>query len=145
MDENGNPTTDPHEALKGLLAPIGGYKGVGLSVIMDLICGALNKNVFSNTIERIDNTDKTQGTGHFFMAINVAFFLDINEFKNIVKEYTERFKAVRKREGFDEVFMPGEIEWRMEQKFRVNGIPMSSKEVAELNSLAQSLNVAELK
>ena len=145
MDENGNPTTDPHEALKGLLAPVGGHKGVGLSVIMDLLCGALNQNGFSNTIERIDHTDKTQGAGHFFMAINVAFFLDISEFKTLIKEYTERFKSVRKREGFDEVFMPGEIEWRMAQERRVKGISLSSNEVAELNSLAQSLNVMELK
>jgi LDH2 family malate/lactate/ureidoglycolate dehydrogenase len=144
MDSNGNPTTDPKEAMKGLLAPIGGYKGVGISVVVDLICGALNKNGFSNAIERIDNTDKTQQIGHFFIAINIASFIDINEFKATIKDYTVRFKSVRKRDGFDEVFMPGEIEWRLEQERKVKGVPLTLKAVEELNTLARSLDAPEL-
>ncbi len=41
FDERGVPTTDPHTALKGLLAPIGGYKGYGITLAMDFLCGML--------------------------------------------------------------------------------------------------------
>ena len=41
MDVDGKPTDDAKVALKGSLAPIGGPKGSGLSLIIDLLCGVL--------------------------------------------------------------------------------------------------------
>ena len=41
MAADGQPTTDPAEAIKGMLAPAAGPKGFGLAFVIDLLCGGL--------------------------------------------------------------------------------------------------------
>lgn len=41
LNRDGRPTTDPHEALQGLLAPLGGAKGFALALIVEALTGAL--------------------------------------------------------------------------------------------------------
>jgi len=40
-DSGGRPTTDPSAALAGALTPIGGAKGAALSLIVEILCGAV--------------------------------------------------------------------------------------------------------
>ena len=42
VDAQGQPTTDPAEAIKGMLLPAAGPKGFGLAFVIDLLCGGLS-------------------------------------------------------------------------------------------------------
>jgi len=71
VDANGNPTTDPNEILKGALMTFGGYKGSSLSMMVELMAGAMTGESFSFEAAKRDNNDggPPQG-GEFLMAID---------------------------------------------------------------------------
>ena len=71
VDAGGNPTTDPNEILKGALMTFGGYKGSSLSMMVELLAGAMIGESFSFEAVARDNNDggPPQG-GEFLMAID---------------------------------------------------------------------------
>lgn len=71
LDPEGNPTTDPEVGLKGSMAPSGGYKGVGVALLTEVLAAALtgatlgiNASPFSGT------AGGPPKTGQFFIAID---------------------------------------------------------------------------
>lgn len=50
LDENGAPNIDPVAALKGVMLPIGGPKGSGLAVMMDIFGGLLTGSSFAGDV-----------------------------------------------------------------------------------------------
>ncbi|MGI9493767.1 MAG: Ldh family oxidoreductase, partial [Geminicoccaceae bacterium] len=71
LDPDGQPTTDPDIALKGSMAPSGGYKGVGVALLVEIMAAAMtgatlgiNASPFSGT------AGGPPKTGQFFMAID---------------------------------------------------------------------------
>lgn len=71
LDAEGNPTTDPALGLKGSMAPSGGYKGVGIALLTEIMAAAMtgatlgiNASPFSGT------AGGPPRTGQFFMAID---------------------------------------------------------------------------
>jgi ureidoglycolate dehydrogenase (NAD+) len=70
-DKDGNPTTDPKAALDGFLQPIGGYKGYGLALIVDLFAGLLSGAAYLTHVQSwSDAPEKAQDLGHFFFLID---------------------------------------------------------------------------
>jgi LDH2 family malate/lactate/ureidoglycolate dehydrogenase len=139
MDAQGNPTTDPAVAMKGLLMPIGGYKGVGISVMVDMLTAAISQGAFSKDVGRVEDATRHTDASHFFIAADLNELVTPEELSETIAAYTVSFKAVQKKEGVSEVFLPGEIEWRIEQQRRKGGIPLSEKAVGELNVLAHAV------
>lgn len=68
---DGQPTTDPETALAGAQLPFGGYKGAALSLMVELLAGALVGDVFSFEATARDNKDggPPQG-GELIIAID---------------------------------------------------------------------------
>ena len=71
LDGEGNPTTDPAVGLKGSMAPSGGYKGVGIALLTELMAAAMtgatlgiDASPFSGTV------GGPPRTGQFFLAID---------------------------------------------------------------------------
>jgi (2R)-3-sulfolactate dehydrogenase (NADP+) len=71
LDSDGNPTTDPNVGLKGSMAPSGGYKGVGIALLTEVLAAALtgatlgiNASPFSGT------AGGPPKTGQCFIAID---------------------------------------------------------------------------
>jgi LDH2 family malate/lactate/ureidoglycolate dehydrogenase len=144
MDNKGEPTTDAQAALNGILMPVGGYKGVGLAVMIDLLCGALSQNGFSDGIPHYADYDKPRQVGHFFIAVKISDFLDINTFKASVDGYVEKFHTLRKKEGVDRLFVPGEIEYENSVERTKNGFPLSDAVVDQLNAVSDEFGVPRL-
>src|SRR5215207_2396152 len=71
-DKDGNPTTDPVAARAGALEPVGGYKGYGMAVMLDVLAGVLSGGRFGGML----GTDDGQGgMAQFFMTIDVQRFM----------------------------------------------------------------------
>ena len=144
MDKGGNPTTDPAAAEKGLLMPVGGYKGVGITVMVDLLCSVLSQGAFSSMVRRMEDTEHPGNVCHFFLAADISRLLPLEEERDRIAEYAALFKGVKKKAGVEEVFLPGELEWRTEQERKKTGIPLSEKSVGELNAMADRMGVEHI-
>lgn len=138
VDENGLPTEDPHAALKGSLAPIGGVKGAGLSLIIDLLTGVLTGTGLTGEVKNITDISGPSKTGHLFVAIDVTRFMPIDQFKARVDSVIGGIKAMPSADGGD-VYLPGEIEVHSQLSRQNEGIKLPNDIVKTLNQLS-SLN-----
>ena len=149
VDKNGQPTTDPASVLEGGgVMPLGGpaefsgYKGYGLSVMVDILCGALTGASFLSLIEKtIGGQPAPSNIGHFFGAINIESFRPLPEFKNTMDQFARILKNSTKASGCDRIFIAGEKEFQMEEDRQKNGIPLDKKTVKILQSVGRQTGI----
>jgi LDH2 family malate/lactate/ureidoglycolate dehydrogenase len=142
MDAEGNPTTDPKTALEGLPMPLGGYKGTGLALMVEVLCAVLSGGAMMSGVGGLRVKNRPMRVSHFFLAIDPERFLPMDVFLARMKEMRDTVKGSRPAAGFDEVLIAGDPEWRTEANRRRDGIPVSRGIWRQLGILAESLNVA---
>ncbi len=109
----GAPTTSPAEAIAGMLLPMGGAKGFGLSFVIDLLCGLLSRGATGAEVRPLyGDFAVAYDCSHLFIAIDVAHFGDPAWFRRHAAAAAERIRAGRRAPGIAQVFTPGEPEWR---------------------------------
>jgi LDH2 family malate/lactate/ureidoglycolate dehydrogenase len=143
VDADGKPTDNPMEALKGSLTPIGGPKGAGLSLVIDLLCGALTGTALTGEVKNITDTSGRSRTGHMFIAINVSKFIDAHTFSQNIDTVIQGIKALPSADGTP-VYLPGEIEFNCEAKRRQEGIPLPNHVIETLNRLGERHGVGRI-
>ena len=141
MDEHGLPTTDPAAGNRGAILPFGGHKGYGIGILVDLLTGALAGSTLGLDVQQSNPDPDVGGQAFFFLALNPAFFSSRDEFVARVDKLSRDAKSVKPAEGFSEVLLPGELEWREEQKRTREGIPMPE---GDWNALLTNLEGAGL-
>jgi len=142
IDRDGQPLTDPNRAGEGFLLPIGGPKGSGLSLIFGLLAGTLNGAAFGPDVVDFNADYKTvTNTGQFIIAIDVAAFMDVSDFKRNVDMMVRLIKASPTMPGFDEVLLPGEQSRRKREDYSANGIPMGQGLYDSLAALAGEIGI----
>lgn len=107
IDKDGNPTTDPTEAMNGALFPFDGkdgYKGSALALMVEI----LSKTMFK--------AEPKKTRGFLFICFDPTVFQPIEEFKKDTAELVKKIKNSRKREGVEEIFVPDERSQRLKQK-----------------------------
>lgn len=145
LDAQGRPTTDPKAALAGVVLPIGGYKGSGLSMLMDILGGVISGAGFAGGVaDQYKTYDRPQNVGHFFLALRPDLFIPEADYRARMDTLIERVRACPKAEGFDEILIPGEPEARLEAEHRRSGIPYAPSEVETLQAEAVRAGVAPL-
>lgn len=135
-DYNGNPTTDPAQAFS--LSPIAGHKGYGLAVMVDVLSTMLSGAAYGTDIGLFSKL-QTENTGFFIILIDPSRFMPIEDFKQSVDRYVGMMKNSRKAEGVDEIFVPGEIEYRKFEENRQKGVEFSEALEKELTELSVQL------
>lgn len=142
IDGEGQPTVDPEIFLKGdrkepgggMLLPFGGYKGFGLSIIIDLLSGAL-------TGAGCSSTELQRGNGIVMSAIKIDSFTSIERFTERVDNLIRSLKTTPTVPGFDEILMPGELEFREYEQRKREGIDIDAFTWGHLEALALELDV----
>ena len=138
-DASGEPTTDAAAALAAsLLAPMGGHKGYGLSVIFEVLTGILTGSPFGAGADA--HSHRAGGVGHLFIAIRPDLFVEQEAFEHSVESFVRELKGAPAREGV-EVLLPGEIEQRTRTDRALKGVPISEELVAQLDALAATLGL----
>jgi uncharacterized oxidoreductase len=144
MDDKGNPTTNPDWYDKGgLLKTIGGivgYKGMGLSLLVEVLAGALTGAECSNS-EIYRSRPFYGGNGVFMMAIDVGRLTDIDEFKKRVDGLFRGVRTSSKAPGYDDIMIPGEPERRKKRKMLKDGIYIEGRTWQQITRLAVELGV----
>lgn len=123
IDKNGNDTTDPDDAFEGALLPFGGYKGYGLGVMVNVLTGFLSGSSIDHDQDG-NFKENIYVPGYHFVAIDISRFTDVQDFKEGLAVFAERIKNSPKRNGTDEIFLPGEIEFRNEEEAKKNGLKL---------------------
>ena len=143
MDRQGRPLTDPRRANEGFLLPIGGYKGYGLALIFGLLAGTLNGAAMGKDVVDFNADDTTPtNTGHAIIAINVAAFQPVAEFKKNVDVLVRDLRGSQRLPGVDRIRLPGEGSHAARADRLQNGIPLPAPLAASLRQLAAELKIA---
>lgn len=141
MDKEGRPTTSTDEAFHGLIMPLGGYKGTGLAVMVEILCAILGGGPMSTEVGGLRVKDRQMGVSHSFLAIDPARFVGAEAFGERMGKLTNYLHSAKPGAGFDEVLIAGEPEVRFEQQRRESGIPLGPGEWQRLVDWAAKLNV----
>ncbi len=121
LTPEGHETDDPSAAMQGfLLTGVISGGGFGLAP-------------YSNPAK--------QDVAHTFIALDIAWFMPVSEFKARMDEFIGQIKSAKKRPGFDEILVPGELDYRREMEYRKNGARLDSVIFDELAALAKDLKI----
>jgi LDH2 family malate/lactate/ureidoglycolate dehydrogenase len=142
IDAQGVPTTDPTAAIDGILLPMAGHKGYGISFMMDVLSGVLTGSSYATDVVGPYVPDQRSGCGHLVLALRIDALIDPAEFDRRIDDLITTTKAVPLAPGVTEVFYPGEIENRAESTGRTTGVLLPDKTITELRALGESVGVA---
>src|SRR5581483_1851226 len=138
ITRDGRSTDDPNAAMDGTLLPIGGPKGYGLSLMTDVLTGVLSGSAFGT---KPYSNPAFQDVGHLLIAIDVEWFMPLDEYKARLDTLLQEIKASELRPGFDRIYLPGELEHLREQEKLAHGAPLERAVFDDLKQLAATLNI----
>lgn len=135
-DRDGNPTTDPAAALGGFLQPVGGHKGYGLALVVDLIAGLLSGAAYLSHVKSwVDTPEEPQNLGHYFLLIDVGRLGSSAWLTERISDFTSILHDTPPRSEDSPVLVPGEIEMKAYRHAQTYGIAMDRDLVTELERL----------
>jgi LDH2 family malate/lactate/ureidoglycolate dehydrogenase len=141
LDNEGRPTEDPRAAMKGTLLPIGGPKGYGLALVIDILAGVLTGSSFGAHVPSTDQLADPPSSGFFVQALDIGAFTDPAEFEQDIQTLISEIRESPRARNVDRIYLPGEIEWRTKQERLRSGIPAPERFRQELISLGTELGV----
>ncbi|KIW99114.1 uncharacterized protein Z519_00777 [Cladophialophora bantiana CBS 173.52] len=144
LDKDGKQTDDPEAALGGVMLPMGGPKGSGLSIMMDVFSGVLSGSAFAGHVTNPYDPSKPADTGHFLIAIKPDLFMGLDEFKDRMDYLYQRVVGCEKMADVGRIFFPGEIEQLMAAERMKSGIPLVGAEIEALNAEAVRVGKPQL-
>ena len=133
LNVHGTPTTNPSEALKGSMVPIGGYKGIGISMVIDLVAGMLSGSAFGGNVLPLNNNIGYSRYGNCIIVIDISSFIDIDTYK---KNMIYFYQVVHDNQGI----IPGELSY-LKERDNINEVNISDKIIYEINHLTEKLNI----
>jgi L-2-hydroxycarboxylate dehydrogenase (NAD+) len=143
--KDGKPITDSARGAEGLLLPIGGYKGSGLALVLGLLAGTLNGAAFGRDVIDFNYNDSDAcDTGHFFIALDVSRFVQIEVFKREIDRQLRELRNSKRLPGVDAIRLPGEQRAERQDDRKRNGVPIAGEVMAMLDKLADKMGVKKL-
>ena len=139
LDEHGEPTTDTAAALRGMLLPVGGHKGMGIAMMVECLAGALAATFDSLGKARapIPESGAVGRQGAFMWLVRPGAFVDPQLFGAYMSEWTNGYLEA----GGDRARLPGARGDRLEREGRKEGIELSEKIVLELSEVGVRLHI----
>lgn len=139
---DGLPTTDPAEALKGFLLPVGGPKGYALAVAVGLLSTMLSGAAFGSEIGQVHwQINSPANVGHLFGVLPISSFEDIGHYKQRIGKAIAEVQNVKKAPGVERIFLPGEREYLLLQERRRQGIPLSAGVFQDLQQVGRRYGI----
>jgi LDH2 family malate/lactate/ureidoglycolate dehydrogenase len=140
----GEPTTDPAEAIDGIILPMAAHKGYAIAMMMDVLSGVLTGSAFGGGVKGPYQFDQRSGCGQLMIALNIAAFQPLEDFATRMEALINETKSVPLAKGFEEIAYPGEIEARNEQANRKRGLSLPDDTIADLRAMADAKGLRSL-
>jgi (2R)-3-sulfolactate dehydrogenase (NADP+) len=130
LDPDGKPTTDPNVGLKGSMAPSGGYKGVGVALLVEVMAAALSGATLGIHAAPFSGTKGgPPKTGQCFIAIDPG----TTSGGNYATRMVDLIAAIRNQDG---AHLPGDGRRAKRINAARNGVSVN---VATLDKIASIL------
>jgi LDH2 family malate/lactate/ureidoglycolate dehydrogenase len=137
LDADGNPSTDAAAILASRnLLPMGGHKGAGLALMMEILTGALGGGLMSHDIVEDDASGLDAGASKLFLAIDVGAFGERARFEARVEDLVAHLRD--SASGPDAV-LPGARGWRTRAGYERDGIPVHPGVIEALRAVGVEL------
>ena len=136
INADGAPTTDPAEAIDGIILPMAQHKGYAIAVMMDMLSGVLTGSAFGTGVHGPYQTEHRSGAGQLMIALDIAAMQPLADFGARMDRYIAELKSVPLAQGFEEIVYPGEIEARNDVRNRAEGLLLPEDTLADLRKLA---------
>ncbi len=158
IDENGNTRTDTHQILEDLvkgtaaLTPLGGlgedhggYKGYGYTTVVEILSAALQGGWFLKALTGFDAAGQRRPyqLGHFFIAINVEAFTELDAFKKTTGDILRELRASKKAPGQDYIYTAGEKEYLAWLERKDKGVPVNAVLQREIIQMRDELGLKQ--
>jgi LDH2 family malate/lactate/ureidoglycolate dehydrogenase len=141
LDAEGVPTTDPAAAIEGIIAPMAGHKGYAISVLMDVLSGVLTGSEFGPGVSGPYQAEKRSGAGHLIIAVNIEVIQPLTAFNARMEAMIAGLKNAPRARGVEEIFYPGEIEARNNERNLREGLILPADTLSDLAKLAHELGL----
>ncbi len=126
-NRDGIPTTDPNEI--AMLLPVGGHKGYGLSLMVEILCSTLTGMPFGPHISKMfENLEQKRHLGHYVSALNIAGFLEPDAFRQRLALMAAELRNEPRLDEARPVMVAGDPEKHSYTMRSQNGIPMEQME-----------------
>jgi L-2-hydroxycarboxylate dehydrogenase (NAD+) len=147
VDQDGLVTTDPGAVLAGgALMALGGtdvmrgYKGYGLSLLVDILSGVLSGAATGKHVGH-RGQPMPADVGHFFAAIRIDAFRPAEDFKRDMDTLLDELKNAPKAVGQDRIFIHGEKEFELSERYEREGVPLMPEVVEGLKQTGEQIGV----
>jgi LDH2 family malate/lactate/ureidoglycolate dehydrogenase len=152
----GETMTDPDQILANMgqataaLLPLGGagealagYKGYGLATMVEILCASLCGGVFLKDLLGVaaDGSKRPFMLGHFFLAIDIAHFVPVEESAHITGSIMRALQQARKAPDQGRIYVAGEKEHKAEKQIREQGVPVNPNLRHQLQTMRDELKI----
>ena len=154
IDQHGQYSTDPEDMINGgALLPLGsfpetgGHKGYCLAAMVDILCCVLSGANWGPWAppfalrQEVPGRSVGKGIGHFFGAMKIEAFIDVQEFKRQIDDWIRTFRKTRPQPGTEGVMIPGDPERLAERRNAVGGISLIPAVVDELRDISRQTGI----
>ena len=124
---------------------MGGHKGYGLATVVEVLCAAFQSGLYLGALVDIDAAGKPQPLrlGHFFLAIDVAHFTPLEEFRRTAGGIMRELRAAVKAPGQARIYTAGEKEYYAAQRIRAQGIEVNPSLQKNLKTMQRELGLTQ--
>lgn len=159
INRQGEVQTDTQKLLKDLvdqsasMLPLGGteevtgsHKGYGLGTMVEILCAALQNGSYLNGLwgRDADGKPAPYRLGHFFLAINIDFYTELEDFKKISTDICKQLQASELFPGRDRIWVAGEKEYENELKVREQGIRIVPNLAKNIRVMQEELGLSNI-
>jgi LDH2 family malate/lactate/ureidoglycolate dehydrogenase len=143
IDSEGNTTDSPTAVLHGGTPwPIGGHKGAGLAVLVEILTGVLGGSGFLHGVVAPSvRTSIEQYESQCCIVIDIERFMPLTEFRKRMASFVADLKGNPLTSGYTEILLPGERAHRTEVQSSRNGVILDADVAADFRAWAARLNV----
>jgi LDH2 family malate/lactate/ureidoglycolate dehydrogenase len=137
LDPQGQPTTDPAAILaSGMVLPMGGHKGIGLSLMVELLTAGLSGGPFGHEMVGRDSSGLDPDATKLFVAIDVSPMMDLAALATRIDDLAAWLHEAAPESG---LMMPGDRGWADRARHVKHGVPLHPDIVRQLEGLGVKL------
>jgi ureidoglycolate dehydrogenase (NAD+) len=143
-DSSGSFTSNPHEAVS--LAPIGMYKGYGLSIMIDILCSILTGMPSGDKVSDMYGNDLSSPRflGQCYVAINIQSYIDVGVFEKRLQELANAVRSEPRAIREQAILFPGDPEKIIAEKRSKEGIPIEEELLREFDLISRELRTTKI-
>ena len=131
--------------LGGIGEALGGYKGYGFALFVELMSAVLQDGVYGKDLDgKYENGSiRPYHLGHFFIAIDTNHFLGEEITRKKTGEIMRSMRASKKAPGAERIYTAGEKEYEIWKSREPHGVPINESVQGEINAVRDELGLTK--